>query len=224
MSGHNAIVYTSRRQDDLEAEMGRIGAEWAGVIRMLPKAMHFIVKLKGVRAPAALILKEEMLSKGGDAAIHRECITGRVERTDVILMGTEKVFDQVIHALHDQQFSLPKIADEVAIAIENYRNPFPLMPSSSELPTCLQTFYTNMRERTLIMGILNVTPDSFSDGGLYATKDAAVERGIEMAEEGADVIDIGGESSRPGAEPIDSEEEIARVIPVIQELSKYVSV
>ncbi|MCL6518474.1 MAG: dihydropteroate synthase [Armatimonadetes bacterium] len=224
MGGHNARVYTSRRQDDLEAEMTRIGAEWAGVIRMLPKAEHYVIKLDNVRTPAALILKEEMLAKGGDAAIHRDCITGRIEHSDVLLMGTGKVFDQVIHDLHDQQFSLPEIADEITLAIENYRSPISLMPSPSELPVCLQSFYSTMRERTLIMGILNVTPDSFSDGGLYVDKNAAIERGLEMIDEGADVIDIGGESSRPGAEPVPVEEELARVVPIIQELSKRVSV
>jgi dihydropteroate synthase len=69
------------------------------------------------------------------------------------------------------------------------------------------------------MGILNVTPDSFSDGGLYLNKDSAVEKALLMAEEGADIIDIGGESTRPGAEPVSLDEEISRTIPVIEALS-----
>ena len=71
-----------------------------------------------------------------------------------------------------------------------------------------------------IMGILNVTPDSFSDGGKYISVDAAVRRGLEMAEEGADIIDVGGESTRPGSLPVPSDEEIARVAPVIRELAR----
>ena len=74
--------------------------------------------------------------------------------------------------------------------------------------------------RTLIMGILNVTPDSFSDGGLYIDKEKAVKRGIEMVSEGADIIDVGGESSRPGAEQISSTEELNRILAVINILSK----
>lgn len=70
------------------------------------------------------------------------------------------------------------------------------------------------------MGVINVTPDSFSDGGLYFEKDKAVERGLELAEEGSDIIDIGGESTRPGSEPIPQEEELRRVIPVISALRK----
>ena len=73
----------------------------------------------------------------------------------------------------------------------------------------------------LVMGILNVTPDSFADGGRHNEFDAAVKRGLEMIAEGVDIIDIGGESTRPGADRVSEEEEIARTIPVITELAKH---
>lgn len=73
-------------------------------------------------------------------------------------------------------------------------------------------------DRPLVMGILNVTPDSFSDGGEHATVEAAVERGLAMVGEGADLVDVGGESTRPGAAPISVEEEIRRVVPVLRQL------
>jgi dihydropteroate synthase len=73
----------------------------------------------------------------------------------------------------------------------------------------------------LVMGILNVTPDSFADGGRHNEFDAAVNRGLEMIAEGVDIIDIGGESTRPGADRVNEEEEIVRTIPVITELAKY---
>lgn len=76
--------------------------------------------------------------------------------------------------------------------------------------------------RTLVMGILNVTPDSFSDGGRYFDPEAAVERAKRMAEEGADLIDIGGESTRPGHEPVSAEEEIRRIVPVIRAVREAV--
>lgn len=75
-------------------------------------------------------------------------------------------------------------------------------------------------ERPLIMGILNVTPDSFSDGGLYYRFSDAIKHGLQMVEEGADIIDVGGESTRPGAETVPLEEEIKRVVPVIKHLRK----
>ena len=70
----------------------------------------------------------------------------------------------------------------------------------------------------LIMGVLNVTPDSFSDAGRFFTAEEAVERGLSMAQEGAQIIDIGGESTRPGAESVAAEEELLRVVPVIKKL------
>ena len=73
----------------------------------------------------------------------------------------------------------------------------------------------------LVMGILNVTPDSFADGGRHHDFDAAVKRGLEMIAEGVDIIDVGGESTRPGADRVSEEEEIARTIPVITELAKH---
>ena len=74
--------------------------------------------------------------------------------------------------------------------------------------------------RTWIMGILNVTPNSFSDGGLFLDKDKAVEHGLQLIEDGADILDVGGESTRPGSDAISVEEEIRRIIPVISEIRK----
>ena len=76
--------------------------------------------------------------------------------------------------------------------------------------------------RTLVMGILNLTPDSFSDGGLFTSVDAAVENAERMVAEGADIIDVGGESSRPGADSVPAEVEMDRVLPVIERLAKAV--
>ncbi len=82
----------------------------------------------------------------------------------------------------------------------------------------------DLRKRTGIMGILNVTPDSFSDGGQFVLPEKAVERGIQIAEESADIIDIGGESTRPGSDTISDQEEIDRIMPVVEELLKEVSI
>jgi dihydropteroate synthase len=77
----------------------------------------------------------------------------------------------------------------------------------------------SLSERVLLMGVLNVTPDSFSDGGCYQSPEQAITRAFAMADEGADLVDIGGESSRPGSEPISLEEELARVLPVVVKLA-----
>ncbi|MDI6714729.1 MAG: dihydropteroate synthase [Thermodesulfovibrio sp.] len=87
-----------------------------------------------------------------------------------------------------------------------------------------RNFLLDFSKKTYIMGILNVTPDSFFDGGKYINFKKAVERGLQLAEEGADIIDIGGESTRPGAEPLSVDEELKRVIPVIENLSKKINI
>src|SRR5205809_188907 len=79
-------------------------------------------------------------------------------------------------------------------------------------------------DRTRVMGILNVTPDSFSDGGRYLDPDQAFRRGIEMVEQGADLLDVGGESTRPGSDPVSAEEEWRRVGPVMRDLAAKVDV
>jgi dihydropteroate synthase len=82
----------------------------------------------------------------------------------------------------------------------------------------------DLSERGMIMGVLNVTPDSFSDGGEYFDPDTAVQHGVAMTEAGAEIIDVGGESTRPRAEPVSSKEELRRVIPVIEQLRKRTEV
>lgn len=77
--------------------------------------------------------------------------------------------------------------------------------------------------RPAVMGILNITPDSFSDGGIFLSPDKAIAQALRMTEEGADIIDIGGESTRPGARPVSAQEEIDRVLPVVESLHKQVS-
>jgi len=90
----------------------------------------------------------------------------------------------------------------------------------SGLPVVWQLRQTTLRlrHRPLLMGIVNVTPDSFSDGGNYFDPDAAAVRALQLEAEGADILDIGGESTRPGAQPVDHDEELRRVVPVLERL------
>jgi len=97
----------------------------------------------------------------------------------------------------------------------------------SQLPALLWEFGKRrfvLGERPLLMGIVNVTPDSFSDGGHYLHTDAAVEQALQLVEQGADILDLGGESTRPGAEPVSLTEELQRVLPVAERLSEVTDV
>ena len=103
------------------------------------------------------------------------------------------------------------------------------MENGSNLPLRVSWHISHGRkipigERTLVMGILNVTPDSFSDGNQFSSLDNAVAHAEQMIAEGADIIDVGGESTRPGAAVVSAEEELERIVPVIKELAKRTSV
>ncbi|MEK6566646.1 MAG: dihydropteroate synthase, partial [Bacteroidota bacterium] len=99
-----------------------------------------------------------------------------------------------------------------------------MIPPASSSPYRFGQKTYDFSAKTFLMGILNVTPDSFSDGGKYFSVDAAVRHGLQMAEEGADFIDVGGESTKPGSAPLPLEEELRRVIPVLENLAKQVDI
>lgn len=203
-------------EETLCEEMKKIGADEAGIRIMAPKGKFYAVKVLEVPLKAALILKQEMLSKGGEVVLPLQASTLSVEKVDVLIMGTFKQYKELINKLKIQPFGLKKLG----IAIEK------LLKNLTEKQTCLRLgeFTFPLGKRTLIMGILNVTPDSFSDGGKFLSKEKALYQAEKMVKEGADIIDIGGESTRPGSTPISEEEELARVIPIIEVLSSKIEV
>ncbi len=183
-----------------------------GIDIMAPKAQFRAVKIKNVSATKANIIKQDMLSFGGEAATARGVIDHSVKATDVLIFGTVQQIKNLTSKLRRQYFGLKELAVRIEDALANYDGvPQPIKAGG-------RTF--DFGKRTYVMGILNVTPDSFSDGGKFVSFGDAVARGREMLDEGADIIDIGGESTRPGALPVGAGEEMKRVAPVIRELSK----
>ncbi|MGM0398486.1 MAG: dihydropteroate synthase [Halobacteriota archaeon] len=174
-----------------------------GVWRMRAKGHHRVVSTR-VQNRQAQYLKEEMLSLGGECSI-----SGLNDQTegylDVVLMGTLAQFNRLVTKLDGQPYGLSVFADDLRTALD-------IRTASRE------TVYP-WENRPAIMGILNVTPDSFHDGGQYDTTEAAVERAREMVEAGVDIIDVGGESTRPGAAPVAPAVERDRVVPVIEALA-----
>jgi len=126
-------------------------------------------------------------------------------------MGTVRQFELLKEKLFPQPFGLKKLGEEIIELIEKFeQRKFKLNLPSGVL---------ELGEKPVLMGILNLTPDSFYDGGKYLDPERALDRAWEMVEEGAEIIDIGGESTRPGSEPISLEEELRRVMPVLEKLS-----
>lgn len=199
--------------EDAKRELEKINVSSQGVEVMAPKAIGLSIKLTNVKLGAANILKQEMLSLGGDAAVARGVVNGKLEISDLILLGNLDKIKKLVKKLNYQTiFGLPEIKQDLIKMVDQLEEPY------SKVLNCNGT-KLELNE-TKIIGILNVTPDSFSDGNQYFDTENAVKRALEMISEGADIIDIGGESTRPGAKKVNAESELERVIPVIKIIRK----
>lgn len=192
-------------------ELQLIGCDPGGIERMAGKMLGRLVKVPAVPCRAANILKQEMLALGGDAAVARGTVACAHPATDVLLIGSQRQLVELARKLEAQPFGLPELGRRLAALLVAPGVPAPLLAGRSCRLDC---------RRPLIMGILNVTPDSFSDGGRYLGLDAALAQARQMADEGADLLDIGGESTRPGAPLVSAEEELERVMPVLAALRR----
>jgi dihydropteroate synthase len=193
--------------------MKRVGVDPTGVKLMEGKTLHFNLKMEGINPRTANLLKQEMLSLGGDVAVDGRGLDCSTKQTDALLMGNQKHFQKLILKL-EQYPDLHPLSHSIKETIRN------ISKTHYSIRCRKQTF--TLGKRTLLMGVLNVTPDSFSEGGLFFDKSKAISHGLRMADEGADIIDIGGESTRPGSKPLELEEELRRVIPVIESIAKEV--
>jgi dihydropteroate synthase len=171
--------------------------------RMRGKAVHRVLRTR-VQPRQAQYLKEELLSLGGECAVSGLSDQDE-ERVDIVAMGTMAQFKRLAEKLDGQPDGLSTFSDELRAALDIQQPP-------------AETGYP-WSDGTAVMGILNITPDSFHDGGEYNAIEDAVARAEEMVADGADILDIGGESTRPGADPVPVEDEKARVVPVIEALS-----
>ncbi|WP_049912744.1 dihydropteroate synthase [Natrialba hulunbeirensis] len=187
----------------------------ADVDRFDGEALHRVVKTN-LQSPQARRLQTELVRLGG------ECVVSGAdddhgERVDVVLMGTLAQFEQLVSTV-DHEDGLETVAREIGetLGLESASNATP--ESDAVTPTSTSAETPPWADRTAVMGILNVTPDSFHDGGEFDALADAVERAEAMVSAGVDVIDIGGESTRPGAEPVPVEDEIERVVPVIERI------
>jgi len=186
----------------------RVGVDPDGARVMAPKARYRFFYVRGLSAPAANILKQEALSYGAEAAVSIGVINCSVKSTDALVWGDERRLSLLAEKLKGQVYGLAALSRAIAEAL------------AVKTPRWVAKGKVIPLGRTLIMGAINVTPDSFYGGGRCNSPDEAVARGVRMAEEGADIIDVGGESTRPGAEPVPEDEELRRVIPAVEGLRK----
>ena len=190
------------------------GVDPASLPYMRPKLTHRNLLLEGIKLYAANILKQSMLSIGGDVAVHRQVISGKVQHSNCVVMGDLRHYRLLIDKLRFQP-GLEDIAEIIEEQVFQDR-------AAMRLRLCGRNYQWD--RLPVVMGILNIAPDSFSDGGLYLDADHALDHALALVESGAEMIDIGGESSRPGAKTVDTKEELARVIPVIERVADKTSI
>jgi dihydropteroate synthase len=232
ISPMNPYVLAFKRPEELVEEFKKIGVDWGGSKIMRLKGISRCVKLHKVPHIAANILKQEMLSLGGDVALSRGTLTGKDKTTDCLILGSVAQIFDLAEKLKKQPFGLAQCANELKGTMNFYE----------QGPVFLNIGGKRRRtgQRTLVMGILNVTPDSFSGDGIVAMgpaqkgrivpfhSGAGLDRGLALARDmvacGADILDIGGESTRPGSKRISAAEERGRVVPFLKRLRKTIRV
>lgn len=184
-------------------ELERMGLDPAGFRSLAPKQLHYNLKVEGLTGEQTGFIREDASTAPYPVDV------ASAGSGQMLLSGTLAAVRSLVERLKRRPETLDA-AVCLGEAVDNSgKNGFTVAARGADL---------KVGPGTVIMGILNVTPDSFSDGGLFLDKARAVERALEMCEEGADWIDVGGESTRPGAAPVGIEEELVRVIPVVEAL------
>lgn len=222
-------ILQAHSPEELKQIMRAIKVDPYGIKIMAPKATTHLIRINSLPNIAAIILKQEMLSLGADAALPRGSLSGRIKNTDCVLMGSLSQFNRLKEKLKAQPFGLKKLGRDISSLMKNYHE--------DKFHFMIGRYDFELNKRTHIMGVINLTPDSFSGDGIYnpasfgipgmrqgrAFKNCVFMLVKEMVKDGADIIDIGGQSSRPGCRPVSAKEEIARVIPLIKFLAQKIN-
>jgi dihydropteroate synthase len=210
-SGLRARVLASVAGDEVVAEMAARRADRDLMATVLGRGLRRAMLVGPLPLAEAQAVRQAAQEVGAVAVMARAA--GRLDpsRADLLVMGT---MDELAAAAAAVQ---GEVGERMELARRNFAAPVgrTLRCQDREL---------RLGQKTLIMGIVNVTPDSFSGDGLGVNAEAAIAQGSQMAEEGADMLDVGGESTRPGSEPVGEEEELGRVLPVVEGLAAELDV
>ncbi|MBR6722014.1 dihydropteroate synthase [bacterium] len=178
---------------DIEKELENIGFDKSYRHKAKDKFTYKNYKIFDLTVAQANIIKQTALSVGADCATHREVITGKIEKSSCILGGSISQLEKIAQKLQAQPFGL-KILGEQLVKRANITTP----------------------QKTQIMGILNLTLDSFSDGGKYNEFDSAIEHLQQLINDGADIIDIGAESTKPYSKGVSAEAQLEKLVPILK--------
>jgi dihydropteroate synthase len=203
----NAHPINIASANDLRRHLAEIDIADSDIEGISGKFLYCTVKLESVDTRAANLMKTFLENFGGGLAMRKEAHEYTVRETDVIISGSRHTLQLLATRLKGEPFGLDAISGEIAGCL-----------SAGNKVVSWGDRTLDFTRKTYVMGILNCTPDSFYPGSRSATIKEALKSAREMIGAGVDIIDVGGESSRPGADPVPQEEEIRRVIPVVQAL------
>lgn len=197
---------------DIEQELNRIGFDKSYAHKAAEKFEYKNIKIYDLTPAQANIIKQTAISVGADCATHREVITGKIEKSNCILGGSISEIKKVAEKLKFQPFGLKELGEKLKTSCP----PFEGGPKSANSQACTSLMQTQqMISRTKLVGILNITENSFSDGGFYNDFEKAKEHLLELISDGADIIDIGAESTKPYSNPISSNDQLEKLLPII---------
>lgn len=188
------------KDTDIEKEINAIGFDNSYSHKAKEKFEYKNIKIYSLTPAMANILKQTALSVGCDCATHREVITGKIENSNCILGGSVSQIKKIAEKLKFQPFGLKELGKK----LEN---------SCPPLAGGLKSMIS--RRGTKLVGILNLTTNSFSDGGMYNDFEKAKEHLLELISDGADIIDIGAESTKPYSSPVSPKEQLEKLLPII---------
>lgn len=189
--------------EDIQNELKQIGFDKAYLFKAVEKFQFKNIKIFNLSIPQANILKQTAISVGADCAVHRETITAKIEKTDCILGGSFSQLRKIAQKLRKQPFKLSELANLIEKNLDSKLTPLKIKDTVFDFT------------RPYIVGVLNLTPDSFSDGGEFYDFDSAIKHLLEMIDDGADIIDIGAESTKPFSSPVSAELQLKKLLPVL---------
>ncbi len=188
------------KDTDIEKEINAIGFDKSYSHKAKEKFEYKNIKIYSLTPAMANILKQTALSVGCDCATHREVITGKIENSNCILGGSVSQIKKIAEKLKFQPFGLKELGKKLENSCP------PLAGGSKSMIS---------RRGTKLVGILNLTTNSFSDGGMYNDFEKAKEHLLELISDGADIIDIGAESTKPYSSPVSPKEQLEKLLPII---------
>ncbi len=196
------------------SKMLNLGIKKELLTRTVSKSIFRVTRLENINNNDSTIICQEMFMSGGECLIlDKNTLSNHRQKHNLILFGTLNNYEILLsnlRSLYTNHKSILEHAKRIEHALLSYDD----IKEKKTIP--LKKGEIRFGERTIVMGIINITPDSFSDGGLINSVEKAIEVARDMKEKGVDIIDIGGESSRPGANKVEAEEEIKRVLPVLK--------